>query len=449
MKTSLTTFFTKIMQFCRSLCSFLIYLQSSSQHLARLFLRTLLLKVGRFWLQLCYFVTLFMFGYFILAFLEPRNPGHQPGNFDLLFTSVSAVTVSSMSTVEMEVFSNSQLFCLAILMLLGGEVFTSILELQFNKFKLLEKNESQVETNLEDGLNPSKNDFNLKYKSMKFLGFIVISYFVTVQVTGFLLVSMYVGLVQSAEQVLRNKNINIQVFSIVTTISTFTNCGFLPTNEGMMVFKKNLGLLIILIPLVLLGNTLYPVFLRMIVTVLRKMRNREELNFVMNNQDELGYCHLLSGVDCGYLALTSFGFIMVQFAVFIPIGWKSKALDELNPLEKVVGSLFQVVNTRHTGESVFDLSLVSPAIIVLIVTLMYLPAYTYFLPRDDNEEKVKISYIKKKRKTKKSRGFLILSPLPFLVVIIMLLCITQSENMKKDPLNFSVLNIIFEVISDM
>lgn len=313
-----------------------------------------------------------MFGYFVLSVLEPRNPiHHRPGNFDLLFTSVSAVTVSSMSTVEMEVFSDSQLFCLAILMLLGGEVFTSILELQFNKFKLLGKKEIQmINTNLEDGCNSSKNDIDLKYKSMKFLGVIILFYFFSVQVSGFLLVSLYVGLVPSAKQVLDNKNINMQVFSIVTTISTFTNCGFLPTNENMMVFKKNLGLLMILMPLVLLGNTLYPVCLRIVVLVLRKMSNREELKYVVENHQELGYHHFLSGVDSGYLALTSFAFIVVQLVVLLTIGWKSQPMDDLNPLEKVVGSLFQAVNTRHTGESVFDLSRVSPAIIILIVTMM-------------------------------------------------------------------------------
>lgn len=370
--TSLTTFVRQTLHFFKSLHSKLICLYNSSQTVLSSFIRALLIRVDPFWLQLCYFVTVFMLGYLVLALLDPRNPIHRPRNYDLLFTSVSVVTVSSMSTVEMEVFSNTQLMCLAILMLLGGEVFTSMLELHLKKFKLLMKKESEVISNmeLENGLNASKNNIELMYRSMKFLGVIVISYFLIVQVSGFLLISLYVVLVPSAKEVSTNKNLNIQIFSIVTTISTFANCGFLPTNESMMVFQENLGLLVILIPLTLLGNTLYPVFLRLVLLLVRKISKKAELEYVLKDQVELGYYHLLSGVHCWYLALTSFVFIVIQFALLISIGWKSEAMRGLKPSEKVIASLFQVVNTRHTGESVIDLSLVSPAIIVLFVTMM-------------------------------------------------------------------------------
>ncbi|KAI3735985.1 hypothetical protein L6452_15514 [Arctium lappa] len=291
------------------------------------FLRALLLRVDLLWLLLYYFATLFVLGFFILANLEPRNPLHRPKNYDLFFTSVSAATVSSMATVEMEVFSNTQLLVLAILMLLGGEVFTSMLELQIKKFKLLETNKAHFNSNgstdLENDSNSSKSNMDLTYNSMKFLGFIVLIYFLTVHIGSFTLVSLYINLVPSAKEVLSNKGLNIPVFSIVTIISAFANGGFLPTNESMMVFKKDLDLLLILIPIVLLGNTLYPVFLRIILLILRKVSNTEELEYVLKNHSDLVYGHLLSGVRCRFLGLTSMGFICVQFVLLIFMEWKN------------------------------------------------------------------------------------------------------------------------------
>ena len=341
----------------------------------RSFLRSLLLRVDLLWLQFYYFATLIILGFLVLANLEPRNPLNRPKNYDLFFSSVSAATVSSMSTVEMEVFSNTQLVILAILMLFGGEVFTSMLELQIKRLKSLETNKTDHFncTDLENDSSSSKTNLDLKllkHKSMKFLMFVVLTYFLSVQVIASFLVSLYMSFVPSAKEVLSNKGLSMPVFSSVTIISTFANGGFLTTNESMMVFKKDLGLLMILIPLVLLGNTMYPVFLRIVLLILRKVSNTEELEYILGNHSDLGYEHLLSGVRCLFLGLTSVGFVGVQFVLLVFMEWKSEIMEGLNPLEKVIGSLFQVVNTRHTGASVFDLSLVSPAIIVLFATLM-------------------------------------------------------------------------------
>ncbi|KAK1268768.1 Sodium transporter HKT1 [Acorus gramineus] len=51
------------------------------------------------------------------------------------------------------------------------------------------------------------------------------------------------------------------VFSVFITVSSFVNCGFVPTNENMIPFKTNPGILFLIIPLILGGNTLFPAIL--------------------------------------------------------------------------------------------------------------------------------------------------------------------------------------------
>ncbi|KAB5514696.1 hypothetical protein DKX38_028602 [Salix brachista] len=482
-----------------------------------------------------------------------------------------------MSTVEMEVFSNTQLIIMTILMLLGGEVLTSILGLYLSSFKISkpETKESRVSSvcrnppkhtsfpgleiekptnvDVECNINSLDNyDHSLKPNSIKFLAWVALGYFSVVHIAGSSLVAMYTSLVPSARQILSSKGIKIQTFSVFITVSTFSNCGFVPTNENMVAFKKNSGLLLILIPQILLGNTLYPSCLRFLIWVLEKITRKVEFRYILMNSRELGYGHLLSFSHSCLLAVTVLGFILVEFIIFCSMEWSSGAMDGLNSNQKLIGALFEVVNSRHTGESIVDLSIISPAILVLFVVMMlkdvyvmnvgdsraivaqnepqdvgssyqesemaggrvahvtlnergvvrkiciglalglaargwprrdvnervvkrvaetpviepvprvlsknqdpsliilclatrYLPPYTSFMPV--KQQVISENGQKCKNRRKSLVQCLLLSPLSILAIVVILICVSEREKLKKDPLNFNVLNITMEVVS--
>ena len=97
------------------------------------------------WIHLSYYITLSLVGYLALKVSKLKTTSFRSSGLDLFFTSVFASTVSSMSTMEMEIFSNIQLVIMTILMLLGGEIFTSFLELQLLRSKYFSKREN-IET---------------------------------------------------------------------------------------------------------------------------------------------------------------------------------------------------------------------------------------------------------------------------------------------------------------
>lgn len=74
----------------------------------------------------------------------------------------------------------------------------------------------------------------------------------------------------------------------------------------------------------------------------------------------------------------------------------------------------------------------------------YLPPHTSFLPIDGGEKTLQ----KEERRTDKRKyvEHLLLSQLSYLVIFVILVCIIEREKMKKDPLNFSVLNITIEIV---
>jgi Trk-type K+ transport system membrane component len=299
-----------------------------------------------------------------------------------------------MTSIEMEVFSNFQLILLTFLMLVGGEVFTSMLQLFFDMFSFTQKNLcvknecsscynnkiNQIELGLvsipqsENHAQIDKNNIidkdKIKYNSLRYLSYVVLCYLVLVHFFGFSLITLYITYIPSAKNILKNKGINIETFSLFTIVSTFASCGYVPTNENMMVFKKNSGLLLLILPHVLLGNSLYAPCLRLLITVLKSVTNREEFSYLLNNSKKMGYDHLLSPLHCWNLVATVFGFNVIQLILFCSMEWSSKIMEGLNIYQKLVASLFQVTNVRHSGESVFDTSSISSAILVLFVVMM-------------------------------------------------------------------------------
>lgn len=383
--------------------------------------RVLLCRVNSFQVELVYFVSVSFLGFGFLKALKPKTyPSFKPRDLDFFFTSVSATTVSSMSTVEMEVFSNSQLIVLTVLMFIGGEVFTSMAGLFLSRFraKMLPNVEEKVASVLSSRSSSTNNDIelgevsvtvtargtnksvsanpesenmsfpcrknmwssdvrdpNLVYNSKKLLSYVVLGYLMVVQTAGTALVYVYMAVVSSARDVLRNKNLNLLTFSAFTTVSTFVNCGFIPTNENMMVFSKNSGLLLILIPQALVGNTLFPPCLRVFTWLVGKLavkspKSRYYVDFLLENTKEIGYLHLFPSRQSWFLVETMVGLVVIQWAMLVVMEWSSAAFGGLNSYQKIIGGIFQSVNSRHSGETIMDISVISPAILVLFVVTM-------------------------------------------------------------------------------
>uniref|UniRef100_A0A0D9VCT3 Uncharacterized protein n=1 Tax=Leersia perrieri TaxID=77586 RepID=A0A0D9VCT3_9ORYZ len=414
-----------------------------------------------------YFAVISFTGYSALKVLKPRDKSNTLKDLDVLFTSVSASTVSSMATVEMEDFSSAQLWVLTILMLIGGEVFTSMLGIHFMKAKFGTKEsvnirdhspcidiESITSTKFDPRTQGTKvtvsfaelhmeNGAHVEPKTIDFLRLVVMGYLLVTNLGGSILIYLYLNLVTGAQQVLKRKGIGIVIFSVFTAISSVGNCGFTPVNENMVIFQKNSVLLLLIIPQILAGNTLFAPCLKLMVWSLKKITGKKYCRYILEHPKAIGYKHLMSTRESVYLILTVVSLIIVQTILFLSLEWSSVALQEMSNYQRIVCAIFQSVNARHAGESVTDLSTLSSAILVLYTIMMYLPGYTSFLPGHDHED----SKTEMKNKRKRLLENWIFSQMCYLAIFVMLICITERKSMATDPLNFNVFSILFEVVS--
>ncbi|KAJ1272677.1 hypothetical protein BS78_06G221300 [Paspalum vaginatum] len=372
-------------------------------------------------LHTAYFVAISCVGWGLLAAVEVRAPDSRPRGIDMFFTAVSAVTTSSMSTVEMEVFSNGQLLVLTALMLMGGEVFVSLLCLAskwsklrrqiINRSQRVESHDNDVDLETtpaaaatgteaapaavadDDSRSipiaanttvaeeeyydnsrraPAADAKMLRRNALRSLFYIVLAILVVVHAVGIVAVRAYISWAPGARQTLRRKALSAWTFAVFTTVSTFSGCGFMPTNENMMVFSRDVPLQLLLVPQMLMGNTLFPPLLAACVWAAAAATRREELVEMARNRkgrEATGFYHLLPARRCWMLAGTAACFVAVQAVLVCAMEWGG-ALQGLRAGEKVWSALFLAVNSRHTGESTLDFSTLAPAIIVLFVLMI-------------------------------------------------------------------------------
>jgi Trk-type K+ transport system membrane component len=341
--------------------------------------------VHPFWIQFFYFIIIDLFGSLLLMVLHPTDPNFKPRFVDMFFLSTSSLTVSGLSTVTMERLSSSQIVVTTLLMLVGGEVFVSMLSVfcrtskpSVSELTVSRVNSVSIELETIDSISTidrieSGTDISVKdssQSSLKYLGLVILAYWVFFHVTGFIACLVYVSIISSSKEVLRGKGINLGLFAFATTVSSFANGGLIATNENMAIFVKNSGLLLFEVVLILAGNTLFPLFLRGAIWILGHFVKNEEIECMLKTPKEIKFVHLLTNLGTFFRSITVLGLITFMITLFCSMDWRHPVFDGLNSYQKIVSALFMAVNARHSGENSVDCSLISPAVLLLIIFMM-------------------------------------------------------------------------------
>jgi Trk-type K+ transport system membrane component len=341
--------------------------------------------VHPFWIQFIYFIIIDLFGSLLLMVLNPTDPDFKPRYIDMFFLSTSSLTVSGLATVAMERLSSSQIVVTTLLMLVGGEVFVSMLcvfcrtsKPTISEITVSQINSVSIELETVDSISTidrieSGTDISVKDSSiscLKYLGLVILAYWVFFHVTGFVACLAYLFMISNSKDVLRGKGINLGLFAFATTVSSFANGGLIATNENMSIFAKNSGLLLFQILLILAGNTLFPLFLRGTIWALNCFTKNEDAEFMLKSPKMMKFDHLLTSLGTFFGSITVIGIIAFVLTLFCSIDWRHPVFDGLNSYQKVVAALFIAVNARHSGENSVDCSLISPAVLVFIIFIM-------------------------------------------------------------------------------
>ncbi|CAK9272577.1 unnamed protein product [Sphagnum jensenii] len=421
--------------------------------------RWLLRHLTFYRLHAAYFLVLACVGAGLLWFCRRRErvggSDGSPKLLDCVFAAVSALTVTGLLTVRVGDFSTLGMLVLLILMLLGSHVFTSLLPLYVRRFHFSRSpthERQQVEKHCDTRQVQDKYliaaYMSLEHKALITLCWLVPAYFVGVQLLGFLAISCYIAVgPPEVREVLQRESVNATFYGFFSTIAAFSNAGMTPLDENLISFPDP-ALLLPMSMLILSGNTMFAPSMRFIIWCLyrctREKNPQKQVYEYLLMYPRKCFTHLFPQVHTVWLLITVVAFNAIDFVTFRSLDWNSAALKGMRTMDKLMAGLFQSINTRSAGMNVFILHELSAATLLLYAAMMSLYyesdlcIYRVKSWETDQVQDNKLSVQYRKLLSRDSA---------YLFLCILLICTLETRKISTDPLNYSVFNIVFEVIS--
>ncbi|KAG6542447.1 hypothetical protein Mapa_016137 [Marchantia paleacea] len=306
----------------------------------------------------------------------------------------------------------------------------------------------------------------LEYRALVALSGVIVRYLFAVSILGFVMgVIYFVTFGGHDMRLLENRGINPYFYAMFTSISAFSNTGYCMTNDNMIPFIRSSAFLFLYAVLASVGNTLYGPVMRFLVWVCYKRAPDKEKSVYDYLLKHPRRCYTYLFPRYQTLWLVGVYFLITGFQVFFMclLEWRN-AFDGLSSMEKLVAGFYQGVSSRNAGGLAVNLAQLAPALLFVIVAFMYIAVYPVFLSRqttqegdsDSNYDEAYIGiYEDKVAGPSKSDETILVNQsrrllardTTYLFIALFILCLSESKNIKIDPLNYSIFNIIFEVTS--
>lgn len=315
-----------------------------------------------------------------------------------------------------------------------------------------------------------------EYRALKALLWIIGAYHVVIQCICFTVIAPYISQPRWARNFVPPqllKPINPVWFSAFQVISAYTNTGTSLVDQSMIPFQTAYPMVILMIFLILAGNTCFPIFLRFLIWIIIKCvpdqsRSKETLHFLLDHPRRC-FIYLFPSHQTWFLLTIMLLLNFIDWFFFLVLDIGNAALTQISFGLRVLIGFLQASAVRAAGFSVVSIAALAPAVKVLYVITMYISVYPIALSvrstnvyeerslgvfDDDNETEGEFdpsgSRIAVWGKylalhARKQLAF----DMWWLATALFLICIIEQDSLIN-PDNatwFNVFNIIFEIVS--
>lgn len=375
-----------------------------------------------------YFLFLALTGTILFRFPAFYSDGMPIPLIDSIFTTVSAMCVTGLSTVDMSVFSNSGFLLILLLIEAGGlglvSFFTIYLALDAKKISLLNRNiikdyfteEQQIET--------------------KQIIREIISFTLFIQFLGALLLSLLLKF---------HGEKNYIFYGIFISVSAFCNAGFSPYSESLSSFTNSPVFLLTVSLIIILGGLGFSVMSNIFFT-LKKQNGKKRTILSLHSKIVLFTTFILIAGG------TAFFFIFEYNGAYKDLSFSSALLNAFFQSVTLRTAGFETVSqnsfSAHSTvlSDIFMLIGGSPGSMaggIKTTTFFLLLTLAYKSIHDKNSPSIFHRDISESSTSKATSIFI--KAICFLSVMIILLLISEQNSIKNGI--FSESSLIFEAFS--
>ncbi|KAN0032401.1 hypothetical protein ACTFIV_006295 [Dictyostelium citrinum] len=237
----------------------------------------------------------------------------------------------------------------------------------------------QQQRQLSKPLNLNSYKDNMEYRSLGKLLVIIPCYIVTIYILGFISIGAYIQGSESAKTIMKANGVNGWWWSLFHTFSAFNNAGLALFSDSLIQINEKYFLLITLSILIFLGNTLFPVFLRIILLVISKFtKDPEPYKNLLENPRSI-FTHLFPYKETVQLFAIWCIFNISQIALMALLDVNDKAFSNMGYSTILLNYYFSSISTRTCGFNSIDLNLLSESVLLLFVGLMFVSSYPFII----------------------------------------------------------------------
>jgi Trk-type K+ transport system membrane component len=365
------------------------------------------------------------------------------GYTDALFTSVSALSHTGLTSVDFAVFSTSSQVFVLIWIKLGGLIMVSLIPPSVRLVRLL------WDQRKDKYPNPQRSIY---IRVHVILIVTIICYMLVIEGGAFITIGSYLEANGEAGRIVSHnglRNYNRWWWSLFYVVSSFQNAGFALFWNSLIPFADNRVILLTLAFVIVAGYNLWPAFLHLILWLESKVfkgKNKEAVELLLNNPRHF-YFLLFPLRDTIKMLFGFFLITTMEYLIFF-VEWDNDQVypKPFGPGDKLLTNFYQVITTRNCGMNTVNIEKLQFGHLALLVVTMYISGFPFIMTVYTTQSLI----VDQRRKAKRFRyqaKRLMTRSFIFLYIALIVILLIEYDRVSQKVIPNAYLAVAFEVSS--